>query len=250
MPTVVTFDPHPRIALGYGVELLVDARAAARAARGARGRGHARRRVRLRPAAAASPRTSRATCSARSAPRSSSAGETFRFGHRRRGDLALLRGLGFDARAVPFLEGVSSTEIRRLLHEGDVAAAAGMLGPAARGRGHGRRRRRARRHARLPDREPRRRRRTCSCPRTASTPARRSGHRAAISIGTNPHYGGPGAEDRGVPARLRRRPLRAAPRRRALAAPARRAGLRERAGADRPDRPRRRGDPRRDTSDA
>ncbi len=56
------------------------------------------------------------------------AGETFHFGHRRRGDLALLRELGFDARAVPFLEGVSSTEIRRLLHEGDIARAAGMLG--------------------------------------------------------------------------------------------------------------------------
>src|SRR5207302_59528 len=56
------------------------------------------------------------------------AGATFRFGHRRRGDLALLRELGFDARAVPHLEGVSSTEIRRLLHEGDVRAAARMLG--------------------------------------------------------------------------------------------------------------------------
>ena len=59
------------------------------------------------------------------------AGETFRFGHRRRGDLALLRELGFDARAVPFLEGVSSTEIRRLLHEGDVASAAAQLGRPA-----------------------------------------------------------------------------------------------------------------------
>ena len=82
------------------------------------------------------------------------AGETFRFGHRRRGDLELLRGLGFDARAVPFLEGVSSTEIRELLHEGDMAAAAGRARAAAGGRGHRRRRGRARRHARLPDREP------------------------------------------------------------------------------------------------
>src|SRR5262249_35737004 len=56
------------------------------------------------------------------------AGEAFRFGHRRRGDLALLRELGFDARAVPFLEGVSSTEIRRMLHEGEVTGAAKMLG--------------------------------------------------------------------------------------------------------------------------
>ena len=32
--------------------------------------------------------------------------------------------------------------------------------------------------------------RGCSCPRTASTPAPALDHRAAISIGTNPHYGG------------------------------------------------------------
>ncbi len=68
------------------------------------------------------------TCSARSGTRVVVAGEPFRFGHRRRGDLELLRELGFDARAVPFLEGVSSTEIRRLLHEGDVPGAAAMLG--------------------------------------------------------------------------------------------------------------------------
>src|SRR5262249_37474836 len=104
-------------------------------------------------------------------------------------DLELLRGLGFEARAVPFVEGVSSTEIRRLLHEGDVSGAAGMLGrpPEVEGtvvvgdeRGG-----------------------TLGFP-TANLAAQGEllvpaygiyagsalGHPAAISIGTNPHYGG------------------------------------------------------------
>ena len=50
------------------------------------------------------------------------------------------------------------------------------------------------------------------------------------------------AADRGLPARLRGRSLRPAAGRRALAAAPRRARVRERAGADRPDRARRRGD--------
>jgi riboflavin kinase / FMN adenylyltransferase len=56
------------------------------------------------------------------------AGAGFRFGHGRSGDLALLRQLGLDAREVPLVEGVSSSEIRRFAHEGDVQAAARLLG--------------------------------------------------------------------------------------------------------------------------
>jgi riboflavin kinase / FMN adenylyltransferase len=56
------------------------------------------------------------------------AGADFRFGRKRRGDLALLEELGFEVLPVPLLEGVSSTEIRRHLHEGDVVEAAAMLG--------------------------------------------------------------------------------------------------------------------------
>src|SRR5206468_677760 len=59
------------------------------------------------------------------------AGRDFRFGHRRRGDLDLLRGLGFDARSAPIVEGVSSTAIRKLLHAGDVVGAARLLGRPA-----------------------------------------------------------------------------------------------------------------------
>ena len=73
------------------------------------------------------------------------------------------------------------------------------------------------------------------------------GHRAAISIGTNPHYGGTERARRGLPARLRRRPLRPTARRRAVGAAAGRGGLRLRGGADRGDRERRRPDAGRGT---
>ena len=56
------------------------------------------------------------------------AGAGFRFGHGRSGDLALLRELGLDAREVPLVEGVSSSEIRRFAHEGEVQEAARLLG--------------------------------------------------------------------------------------------------------------------------
>ena len=56
------------------------------------------------------------------------AGEGFRFGSRRSGDLALLERLGLEVVAVPLLEGVSSSEIRRLLGAGEVEGAARLLG--------------------------------------------------------------------------------------------------------------------------
>jgi riboflavin kinase/FMN adenylyltransferase len=56
------------------------------------------------------------------------AGAGFRFGRRRAGDLDLLRTLGFDARQVPLVEGVSSTTIRQLAEAGDVEGAARLLG--------------------------------------------------------------------------------------------------------------------------
>ncbi len=169
------------------------------------------------------------------------AGEDFRFAHRRSGDLALLAELGFDVRPVPLLEGVSSSEIRRLLHDGEVTAAAGLLGrpPEVEGivvegdaRGG-----------------------TLGFP-TANVAAEpgllvplhgiyagfAAGHRAADLDRHEPALRRRRAAHRGVPARLRRRPVRQAPDRRAVAAPPRRDGLRQRAGTDRPDRPRRRGD--------
>jgi riboflavin kinase/FMN adenylyltransferase len=69
-----------------------------------------------------------------------SVGENFRFGHRARGTAALLAGDGrFEARVVPLVEvdgvTVSSTRIRNLLTDGDVGAAAQLLGSAFRMRG-------------------------------------------------------------------------------------------------------------------
>jgi riboflavin kinase/FMN adenylyltransferase len=187
-PTVVTFDPHPRRVLGYAVEqlstlerrlelldelgvaetLVVDFTLDTQ-------------RIEAEDFAEAYLRATGAEIVV--------AGEDFRFGHKRRGDLELLRGLGFDARPVPLLDGVSSSAIRHLLHEGRVDEAAALLGrppeldgTVVEGDARGG---------------------TLGFP-TANVAADpvllvpvhgiyagfAAGHRAAISIGTNPHYGG------------------------------------------------------------
>ena len=56
------------------------------------------------------------------------AGANFRFGRGRSGDLALLAELGFDSRPVPLVEGVSSSRIRQLAGTGEVDRAAKLLG--------------------------------------------------------------------------------------------------------------------------
>jgi riboflavin kinase / FMN adenylyltransferase len=56
------------------------------------------------------------------------AGTGFRFGRERSGDCALLRSLGFDAREVPLVEGISSTGIRLLADAGEIEGAAQLLG--------------------------------------------------------------------------------------------------------------------------
>ena len=121
------------------------------------------------------------------------AGADFRFGRKRSGDLALLEGLGFDVVAVPLLEGVSSSQIRHHLADGEVESAARLLG-------------------RPPELDGTvvsgdQRGGTLGYPTAnlavdpsllvpafgiyagAATVEGRE-HRAAISIGTNPHYGG------------------------------------------------------------
>ena len=117
------------------------------------------------------------------------AGSNFRFGRGRAGDLALLERLGFDARPVPLVDGVSSTRIRDLVRSGEVERAAKLLGRppelagtvvAGDARGG-----------------------TLGFPTANLRPepgvlvpgygiyaGAADGHRAAISIGTNPHYGG------------------------------------------------------------
>ena len=126
-PTVITFDPHPRIAFGHQVELL----------------STLERRVELLTAcgvddvlvveftpetAALGPEEFAREVLVRIGAEVVVAGEGFRFGRRRSGDLALLRSLGLDARAVPIVEGISSTRIRQHAHAGEVQAAARLLG--------------------------------------------------------------------------------------------------------------------------
>jgi riboflavin kinase/FMN adenylyltransferase len=125
--TVVTFHPHPRTVLGNRVELL----------------STLERRLELLTQAGAEDilvveftpelallepaEFTRRYLQAIGA-RVVVAGAGFRFGHGRSGDLALLRQLGLDARDVPLVEGVSSSEIRRFAHEGEVQEAARLLG--------------------------------------------------------------------------------------------------------------------------
>jgi riboflavin kinase/FMN adenylyltransferase len=117
------------------------------------------------------------------------AGEDFRFGRKRSGDLELLARLGHDVRPVPLLQGVSSTEVRRHLHAGEVREAARLLGRPPELDG-----------VVVPGDQ---RGGTLGYP-TANLSVDPSvlvpgygiyagsalDHRAAISIGTNPHYGG------------------------------------------------------------
>jgi riboflavin kinase/FMN adenylyltransferase len=117
------------------------------------------------------------------------AGEDFRFGRQRRGDLGLLASLGFEVRTVPTVPGVSSTEIRRLMREGEVRGAARLLGRPveldgvvvagdARGGTLGFPTANLAVAAEL------------AVPAYGIYAGAALGARAAVSIGTNPHYGG------------------------------------------------------------
>ena len=187
-PTVITFDPHPRIALGNKVELLTTLE----------------RRVELLGdagvgdvlVAAFTPALQQLTPEefAERYLRATGveavvAGADFRFGVRRSGDLALLERLGFEVVVVPELPGVSSTAIRAALADGDVGAAARMLGRpfeldgvVVAGDQRGGTLGYPTANLRLePD---------LACPQYGIYAGFGLGHRAAISIGTNPHYGG------------------------------------------------------------
>lgn len=186
--TVVTFAPHPRVALGHRVELICTLE----------------RRLELLEALGITetlivpftPDLSLATPEefARSVleplgARVVVAGVNFRFGRGRSGDLDTLAALGFDARPVPLVEGVSSSRIRQLAVAGEVRRAATLLGRPveiegtvvagdARGGTLG-----------FPTAN-------LATPADLLVPAfgiyagEALGHRAATSIGVNPHYGG------------------------------------------------------------
>ena len=187
-PSVITFDPHPRIALGNKVELLttLERRLELLADAGietALVAAFTPELQRLTPEVFAEQylRTIGVECVV--------AGDDFRFGVKRSGDPALLEHLGFDVVVPPEVEGVSSTAIRAALAEGDVGGAAALLGRpfeldgvVVAGDQRGGTLGYPTANLRLePD---------LTCPRLGIYAGAARGHRAAVSIGTNPHYGG------------------------------------------------------------
>ncbi len=117
------------------------------------------------------------------------AGDNFRFGRGRSGDTELLRRLGFDVRTVPLVAGVSSSRIRAALRDGDVGEAARMLGRPAELEGivvSGDQRGGTLGYPTA----------NLAVPVNLLVPAygiyagAALGHRVAVSIGVNPHYGG------------------------------------------------------------
>jgi riboflavin kinase / FMN adenylyltransferase len=186
--TVVTFWPHPRLVLGNRVELL----------------STLERRLELleetgvdevlvmeftADLARLEPREFADSLLRQIGTKVIAVGANFRFGRGAAGTTETLVELGFDVRVIPVAEGISSTAVRKRLQAGDVAGAAELLGrpPEVEGTvvlGH-------------------QRGGTLGFP-TANldTPAElvvpaygiyagaALGHRAAVSIGVNPHYGG------------------------------------------------------------
>ena len=116
-------------------------------------------------------------------------GEDFRFGHRRSGSVATLVEAGLEVLPVEEIVDVSSTAIRDAVRRGDLAASAAMLGRpfeldgvVVAGDQRGGTLGYPTANLAL---EPR-----LACPAYGIYAGEALGHRAAVSIGTNPHYGG------------------------------------------------------------
>jgi riboflavin kinase / FMN adenylyltransferase len=185
---VVTFDPHPRSVLGYEVQLLASFE----------------RRVELigevgpddllvvdftLELSRLSPEEFVDTVLRPFGTHTVVAGEGFRFGAQRRGDLDLLRTLGFEVGSVPLVEDISSSRIRELVRAGDVRQAARLLGRPAEVEG------------RVVAGDQRGGTLGFPTANLAVPPGllipgygiyvgEALGNRAAVSIGVNPHYGG------------------------------------------------------------
>jgi riboflavin kinase/FMN adenylyltransferase len=188
VPTVVTFDPHPRTVLGNQVELL----------------STLERRLELladcgiedvlvvdftEEVAALAPEEFVDRYLAAIGTHAAAVGTGFRFGRGREGDVELLRSLGLDVRQVPLVENVSSTRIRQLAHACELEAAAALLGRPLevdgtvvsgdrRGTTLGFPTANLRVDPQL------------LVPEFGIYAGAADGKRAAISIGVNPHYGG------------------------------------------------------------
>jgi riboflavin kinase / FMN adenylyltransferase len=187
-PTVITLEPHPRIALGNRVELIttLERRLELLAAAG----------IAETLVAAFTPEFMRlspdefvATYLTSIGVEAVAVGDDFRFGHRRSGTVETLTAAGLALLDVAEVEDVSSTAVRDAVREGALEEAARMLGrpfeldgivvagdqrggtlgyPTAN-------------IALGPD---------LLCPRYGIYAGAALDHRAAVSIGTNPHYGG------------------------------------------------------------
>jgi riboflavin kinase / FMN adenylyltransferase len=116
-------------------------------------------------------------------------GSDFRFGNKRAGSVETLTQLGFTVLPVDEVDGVSSSAIRDAVRDADLATAGSMLGRPfeldgtvvsgdQRGGTLGYPTANIAMDAQL------------VCPRYGIYAGEARGHRAAVSIGTNPHYGG------------------------------------------------------------
>ena len=187
-PAVMTFEPHPRAVLGGEVRLLTTTQ----------------RRVELLAAAgiediillrfdaelaSLSPELFAETVLRAAGAEVIAAGDTFRFGRGRSGDLDLLERLGFDVRRVPLVENVSSSHLRKLLSAGEIEDAARLLGRAPEVEGVVVQGDRRGKELGFP---------TANLgvqgdllvPPDGVYAGSARGHPAAVSIGTNPHFGG------------------------------------------------------------
>ena len=187
-PTVITLEPHPRVVLGNRVELIatLERRLELLAEAG----------VAETLVAAFTPELQRLTAEEFVASylvgigaEAIAAGNDFRFGHKRSGDLALLRDLGLRILSVRQIDGVSSTAIRDAVRAAELAVAASLLGrpyeldgTVVAGDQRGGTLGYPTANLAL---DPR-----LVCPRYGIYAGSALGHRAAVSIGTNPHYGG------------------------------------------------------------
>ncbi len=187
-PTVVTFDPHPRTVLGNQVELItpLPRRLELLAELGIDDVLVVEFTLEL---AALDPETFAEETLRAIGAEVVVAGANFRFGRGRAGNLELLWSLGFDVRPVPLAEGVSSSQIRQLLRAGEIERAAQELGRPpelegivvsgdARGGTLGFPTANLRVDANV------------VVPAYGIYAGFAEGTRAAVSVGTNPHYGG------------------------------------------------------------
>jgi riboflavin kinase/FMN adenylyltransferase len=125
--TVLTFEPHPRLVLGYDVQLLTTLERRLELI-GEAGPDETLVVEFTQELSRREPEEFVADYLTAIGAKVVVAGEDFRFGAGRRGDVALLRRLGLDVRPVPLVEGVSSSRIRELVRAGDLRVAAELLG--------------------------------------------------------------------------------------------------------------------------